>query len=203
MGCNISCKRISISSLKSPSQKNKNIRTIVHLNGYVTRLDYPVTVAEVTGNNSSNKHFLFTHAQMLSNVSKPLSPETVLEAGKIYFLLPYSLFDTGVSPVDFAAMAKKLSSKARNDHKSKRKYKTGSDSTIWSSQGIISPSRIFSPSRLSSSDSETEDDHLGVQRYSTKSKLWKPELDTIREKSFDRRSDQLEILHENAKVNDK
>ncbi|GFP84361.1 hypothetical protein PHJA_000579900 [Phtheirospermum japonicum] len=132
---------------------------------------------------------------MLSNTSKPLTPETVLEAGKIYFLLPYSLFDSGVSPTDFAAIAKKLASKAKNDHrsksKSKKKYKTGGNSAVWSSPVNISPSRL-------SSDSETENDHFGIQR-SSKSRLWKPELDTIREKSFNQRSES-ELVHENIKV---
>lgn len=183
MGCSFSCKRLSSSS------KFKNIIRIVHLNGYVEEIEYPVTVAEVTG--KPPKHLLFTHVQLLSNASTPLKLDTPLERGCVYFLLPYSLFDSNVSPVDLAPLARKLASIARKigskskSGKQKLSSSVSGNSTVWSSPAR-SPNRQFS---------DNDQILYGIQK-SSKSRSWKPILSTIREISFNRRSES--DLQENA-----
>lgn len=100
MGCCFSCKIFS-----SSSPTSKLIR-IIHLNGYIEEIGYPVTVAEVSGKPAT--HFLFTQAQLLAPAPAPLKPDTPLEPSRVYFLLPFSLFNGNVSPVDLAPIARKL-----------------------------------------------------------------------------------------------
>lgn len=93
MGCSFSSRSSSSSSVS-----NMSIR-LVHLNGHIEEFDHPVTVYEVT--RISPKHFVCTPAQLLSAYSKPLVPDTLLKPGQIYFLLPFSVFQSAVSPEDF------------------------------------------------------------------------------------------------------
>ncbi|KAK6147442.1 hypothetical protein DH2020_018354 [Rehmannia glutinosa] len=180
MGSSFSCKRLSLSTSKS--SKLKNIR-IVHLDGYVEQLDHPITVAELTGN--APKHFLFTHSQLVSNISKPLKSDTLLEPGKVYFLLPYSMFGSNVSPMDLAPIVRKLASTAQNSRsKSKSKMKNMSSSLTGNS-----PKDRFSSYQSGLSVNKGNDEVLLGMQKSSKSRSWKPILDTIREKSFNRRSE--------------
>ncbi|TMW92005.1 hypothetical protein EJD97_013616 [Solanum chilense] len=126
----------------------KTIR-VVHLNGHVEDFDHPISVHELMA--KSQKHFVFTHAQLLSAASKPLNPDTKLEQGHIYYLLPKSLFQSSVSPMDLVPIARKLSCIA----------KSGATNTTSSKFG----------------------------ERSNKSRAWKPVLSTIRELSFNRRSE--------------
>ncbi|GFP89201.1 hypothetical protein PHJA_001063900 [Phtheirospermum japonicum] len=155
----------------SSSSNSKTIR-IVNLNGYIEEIHYPVTVAEISG--KPPKHFLFTHAHLLASGSMPLKLDTLLEPGKTYFLLPHSLFGSNVSPVDLAPIARNLASMAAN---SKSKSKFRKQIRVWSSPAT-SPKRHFSDDGKSS-------------------RAWKPVLATIRERSFDRRSES--DLQENVK----
>ncbi|KAL1532964.1 hypothetical protein AAHA92_32915 [Salvia divinorum] len=148
MGCSFSC----IVPKPSPP-KIKSIR-IVRLNGSVEEITYPITVAEVTGNRP--KDFLFTQAELLAAAATPLKMEAPLEAGLVYFLLPAALFQSNVSPVELAPIARKLASIALNT-KSKSK------------------------SQPKCSDQ--------IQPLNKKSRSWKPILSTIRERSFNRRSE--------------
>ncbi|KAK4432686.1 hypothetical protein Salat_1030800 [Sesamum alatum] len=182
MGCNVSCKRLSASSKQSKTKTN--IR-IVHLNGYIEERTHPVTVAEVTGN--PPKHFLFTQAQLLTAASTPMKRDVPLEPGRVYFLLPYTLFGANVSPVDLAPVARKLASVARNSlSKSKSGKQNFASAAIGNSPVWSSPAA--SPNRRNSII--TDNDHVlsGVQS-SSKSRSWKPLLATIREISFQRRSE--------------
>ncbi|KAL7092435.1 hypothetical protein ACP275_12G164300 [Erythranthe tilingii] len=168
MGCSFSCKRPSFSSSTSKKSNFEKVIRIVDLNGYTEEIDYPVTVGEVTGN--PPKHFLFTHTQLLSSASTPLKSDTLLEQGRLYFLLPYSLFDSNVSPLDLAPIARKLSQSSRARKPKSRK------------QNIPSPNAGFSDT------SGNKTDNNEVLR-GPKSRSWKPVLATIRERSFNRRSE--------------
>ncbi|KAK6147427.1 hypothetical protein DH2020_018339 [Rehmannia glutinosa] len=199
MGSSFSCKRLSLSTSKS--SKLKNIR-IVHLDGYVEQLDYPITVAELTGNQP--KHLLFTHSQLLSNISKPLKSDTVLEPGKVYYMLPYSLFGSNVSPMDLAPITRKLASTAQHKrYKSKSSKKNMSSSMGGNYSPVCRSPANSSMDQLSSDQSGVgvnmgnDEVLLGMQK-SSKSRSWKPILDTIREKSSNRRSESE--LQENMKV---
>lgn len=163
MGC-------AYSSDSSSVNNNKSIR-LVHLNGHIEEFNYPVTVCEVT--TVSPNHFVCTPAQLLSDYSKPLMPNTPLKPGQVYFLLPISVFESAVSPEDFKPVVKKLVNIARS-----KRFKTESKSchcqlpaekNVTEEQGIIGLA--------------------GPMQKSTKSRIWKPILATIRERSFNRRSE--------------
>lgn len=177
MGCSFSC---------SSPPPLETIR-VVHLNGYVEDFGYPVTASEVTGN--PKRHFVCTRAQLASGGPSPLKPCTTLEPGHVYFLIPYSTIQSDVSPMDLAAIARKLNKIAKTSQSQAgksllRNSKSGS-SPVWTS-----PAR--SPNRFSGSPTRAEPEcglaAYGLQR-SPKAQSWKPVLDTIREKSFGRRSE--------------
>jgi hypothetical protein len=153
MGCCLSCKS---------STEFNNIR-VVHLNGYVQEFQNPVSVSQVTTGQSSSKNLVFTAAQLLSTESKPLKPDAQLETGQLYFLLPYSILQPDVSPVDFLALVKRLSSIAKS---SKCCQTQDNSSGTTSLLGQSNPMCRLSGRRS-----------------------WKPVLDTIREKSFNQRSE--------------
>nr|GMC61270.1 uncharacterized protein LOC107063476 [Ipomoea batatas] len=175
--------RMNCFSFKKP-QKLKIIR-VVHLNGHVEDYDYPVSVSEVIGN--SNKHLVFTPAQFLSHGSKPLKNSIMLERGQVYFLLPHSTFHAGASTVDLAPIAKKLNAIARSArsggqnsgrHQNWAVNLGAGSSPVWGSPGRLTGRDVIS----------VEADDFGAQG-STKSRIWKPILETIRERSFNRRSE--------------
>ncbi|CAL5376704.1 unnamed protein product [Camellia sinensis] len=148
----------------------KTIR-VVHMNGHVEDFEHSVTVGEVTG--KPPRHFVCTRTQLVSGEPKPLKQETQLELGNVYFMLPYSTIQSGVSPVDLASIAKKLTRVAKTSqpqlaNKSPlRNFLSSGSSPVWSSPAT-------SPNRFSGS---------------VKAQSWKPFLDTIRERSFNRRSE--------------
>lgn len=174
------------------SNKLKTIR-VVHLNGYVEDFDHPISVSEVIG--KPQKHFLFTQSQLLSTCLQPLNLDYMLQQGHFYFLLPHSTFQSSVSPIDLAPTAKKLSSIAKNpmaynkDKSSKKKLSKGTTSQrVWKSP-------TSSPNRFSNDGVRVEPEKGGLmtygmgQRISTKSSKWEPLLETIQERSFNRRSE--------------
>lgn len=155
-----------------PSSTTNNVR-LVHLSGYVEDFEKPISVSQLTG--TSQKHFVCTSLQLLSPCSKPLNGDTELQPGNVYFMLPYSILQADVSPVDLASLAKRLTAIAKTSKGSSLK-----DGPFSSQQGLndvwSSPSR--SPGRLGV-----------VERSPCRVQPWKPILDTIREKSFNRRSE--------------
>ncbi|XP_059461953.1 uncharacterized protein LOC132190944 [Corylus avellana] len=160
------------------SPASKSIR-LVHMNGYVEDFEHPVSVSQATG--KPPKHFVCTPAQLLCAGSEPLNPDTQLEAGKIYFLLPFSVLRADVSPLDLVSIVRKLTAVAkarrREQPKSSQTSQYGS-SRVFSSPGT-SPSRFMEPDGKMMT--------YGAQR-SARPRSWTPILDTIREKSFDRKS---------------
>ncbi|CAK9182364.1 unnamed protein product [Ilex paraguariensis] len=178
MGCCFSCKASSTFS---------TIR-VVHLNGYIEDFEHPVTVSEVTGN--PPKHFVITQAELLSTGTKPLRPDAQLEPGHIYFLLPFSTFQSNVSPLDLAPIARKLTAIA----KSSRSNANFVGASISPSPHALSPiwgSPATSPSRFSNRcmgvESQRSVTGCSMQK-SSKTRSWTPLLATIRERSFNRRS---------------
>ena len=142
------------------STKFNNIR-VVHFNGYVQEFENPVSVSQVTSGQLPSRNLVFTAAQLLSAESKPLKPDVQLETGQLYFLLPYSILQPDVSPVDFLALVKKLSSIAKSSRCGQAKS-SGTSSSLGQSNPICRAQVRTS---------------------------WKPVLDTIREESFNRRSE--------------
>ncbi|KAH7848652.1 hypothetical protein Vadar_005708 [Vaccinium darrowii] len=177
MGCRFSsCSRSTFKTIR-----------VVHLNGYVEDFGYPVTASEVTGN--PKRYFVCTRAQLASGGQNPLKPGTALEPGHVYFLIPYSTIQSDASPMDLACIAGKLNKIAKTSHakgnKSPLRNSMSGSSPVWTS-----PAR--SPNRFSGSPIRVAPESglvsYGLQR-SPKAQSWKPILDTIREKSFGRRSE--------------
>ncbi|XP_059461954.1 uncharacterized protein LOC132190945 [Corylus avellana] len=161
------------------SPASKTIK-LVHMNGYVEDFEHPVSVSQATG--KPPKHFVCTPAQLLCAGSEPLDPDTQLEPGKIYFLLPFSVLQADVSPLDLVSIVRKLTAVAkarrREPPKSIQTSQYGS-SPVFSSPGT-SPSRFMEP--------EGNMMAYGAQR-SARVRSWTPILDTIREMSFNRKSE--------------
>ena len=173
MGACFSCK---------PSQTSfSNSVRVVHLNGLVEVFEYNVSVSEVIG--KLTKHFVCTPAQLLSTGSRPLKPETLLEPGQIYLLLPFSALLADVSPLDLVSLVKKLTAIAKSGRCEAYKSSGASPSLRQngSSPGWGSPSR--SPNRFA------EPEMGFVMQRSCRARSWKPKLDPIRERSFNRRSE--------------
>ncbi|KAF5461712.1 hypothetical protein F2P56_017787 [Juglans regia] len=158
---------------------------VVHLNGYVENFEHPVSVSQVTGKPA--KHFVCTPSQLLSTTtgSKLLKPDAQLELGKIYLLLPFSALQAEVSPMDLACVVKKLTAVAKT---SRCEAKSLRDSPLMSPYGstpvLNSPSR--SPNRFVAPEAAMAPSD--AQR-SSRARSWKPILNTIREKSFNRGSE--------------
>ncbi|KAG2699460.1 hypothetical protein I3843_07G192200 [Carya illinoinensis] len=163
----------------------KSIR-VVHFNGFVEDFENPVSVSQVTG--KPPKHFVCTPAQLLSTAtaSNYLKPDTQLEPGKLYFLLPYSTLQAEISPLDLASIAKRLIKVAKtNRSQAKSSRASPSISPYGSSPVLNSPSR--SPNRFG--EPEVSMVALGATQRSSRARSWKPILDPIRERSFNRTSE--------------
>lgn len=167
----------------SSSSKFDKVR-LVHLSGYVEDFEQPISVNQITG--KSPKHFVCTSIQLLSSSpSKLLKGDTQLQPGNVYFMLPYSILQGDASPVDLASLAKRLTARAKTRCDDKKSIKASTLSSqnelcnIWSSPST-------SPGRVGVAE------QIGMAyggRSPCRVQPWKPILDTIREKSFNRRSE--------------
>ncbi|KAG4942525.1 hypothetical protein JHK85_047171 [Glycine max] len=151
----------------------KNIR-VVHLNGYVEDFDQPISVRQVIG--YPKKHFVCTSTQLLSPCSTSMNGDTNLQPGQVYFMLPYSVLQADVSPVELAGLAKRLTTIAKSGPLSSQTQ------TFWNS-----------PSRSPGGVGVAEKYGVGLMniggRSPSKVQPWKPILDTITEKPFHKRSE--------------
>ena len=168
MGCRFSCRSSSSSTFS-------NIR-VVHLNGYVEEFDPPVTVSQVSG--KPPVHFVCTAAQLLLVGSKPLKPETQLEQGLVYFLIPFSIFHSEASPMEMASTVSKLTAIAKT---MPSKAKSPGPRTA------SSPARSRSPNHFLGQDVRAV--VMEPKEASMKARSWKPHLAPIRERSFNGRSE--------------
>lgn len=151
MGCSLSC--------PCNSSQTFNCARVIQINGYIQDFICPVTVSQVTGK-PPNKHVLFTSAQLLSFSTRPLRPEDSLESGRIYFLLPYSVFQSDSSPLDLASLVTRLTAVAKR----------------------APPADPVKPGPLSDCGSG-----LGLARgnmVGSLARTWEPVLETIGEVSF-------------------
>lgn len=171
-------------SSSSSSESSSTIR-VVHLNGYVEDFEFPVTVRQVTG--KPTKHFVCTPTQLLSTGPKPLNPNTQLEPGRVYLLLPFSVLKPDVSPLDLVSVARKLTAIAKTN----RSHFNSPQRSFLSGQNGSSPIRASparNPDRFSGQASPVRLESCDEQK-SYRDRSWKPILDTIRERSFNRRSE--------------
>ncbi|CAI8611112.1 unnamed protein product [Vicia faba] len=153
----------------------KNIIRVVHLNGFVEDFDQPISASQVIGN--PPKHFVCTSIQLLSSSYKPLKGDnSQLQPGQLYFMLPYSVLQADVSPVDLACLAKRLTAKGKAKNKP-------SDYNKSSKAVIPLPSR--SPCRVGVEEKVMINGGRGPCRMQS----WKPILESIAEKSLNRRSE--------------
>ncbi|XP_010277246.1 PREDICTED: uncharacterized protein LOC104611744 [Nelumbo nucifera] len=164
---------------------------VVHQNGFVEEFDYPVTVSEITG--KPPKHFVCTMAQLHSFGSKPaLAPDTQLQPGQLYFVLPFSVFQSDASPVDLVSLATRLTAIAKRGVSASdaRHPENSPMSRLNISAGFRSNSAPASANsfwdRVTSSVAQEADLAAYRCQTSTTARSWKPILETINEKSFHR-----------------
>lgn len=89
---------------------------VVHLSGQVQHFHLPITACQVVGKPSpSAEYFICTAAQLVSPAASPaLSPDAILQPGKVYFILPFSTLHPDVSPADLACIARRLTAAAKS-----------------------------------------------------------------------------------------
>ncbi|XP_057433694.1 uncharacterized protein LOC130726452 [Lotus japonicus] len=173
----------------SKNSKSNSVR-LVHLSGYVEDFEQPISVSQVTGNSGNpTSHFVCTSVQLLSSCSKSLKGDTQLQPGNVYFMLPYSILQPDVSPVDLASLAKRLTSIAKTRRRSCDEDKKSLKASPLASQ--IGLSNVWSsPSRSPGRVGVAEEIGLAYGGRSVSGvRPWKPILGTIREKSLNRRSE--------------
>ncbi|PNY12156.1 hypothetical protein L195_g008780 [Trifolium pratense] len=170
------------------SSTSKKIR-LVHLSGYVEDFEQPISVNQVITSRNPPTHFVCTSLQLLSSCSKPLKGDAQLQPGNVYFMLPYSILQADVSPVDLASLAKRLTAKAKTSRLDDKKSLKATRVDLINNQGLSnvwsSPSR--SPGRVAVAEQFAMT--YGGRSSTSRARLWRPLLDTIREKSFNRSSE--------------
>lgn len=144
---------------RSSSQQFDGVR-VIHINGYVEDFPVPVTAGQVTG--KPPKHVLCTSAHHLTLGSQPLPrPDDTLEPGRLYFLLPHSVFRSDSSLVELASLMNRLTAIARR----RRQAPAGRQQPV-GSFGKLGPG------------------NNGPWR--PRAGTWKPKLDSIEERSLGR-----------------
>ncbi|MED6224840.1 hypothetical protein PIB30_088033 [Stylosanthes scabra] len=176
MGACFSC------GARSSGSNFKSIR-VVHLNGHVEEFDEPISAGQVIfGVGSTTKqYFVCTSIQLLSSCSSSMSlkEDTQLQPGQVYFMLPYSILHADVSPVDLASLAKRLTAIARTrpclDHSINKNNKSMKEGLLSSQTQVCGVGVV--------------EEDKGSNVYRVMQQPWKPILDTIKEKSFTKRSE--------------
>ncbi|KAL8144582.1 hypothetical protein AgCh_002960 [Apium graveolens] len=224
LGSSSSSKRKTNIRSSSNSFKYGNIVRVVHLNGWLEEFEDPVTVKQVTGNQP--KHFVFPQAQLLSLDSKPMDSAAQLQLGNIYFLLPHSIFQAEMSPMDLATIYKRLTSAAQKPAKPPNRtadnISTSTDNVVAGAgqqpqqqqQGKLKPNRYadrYVPPKINSRPSEhmfNNYDQASCDDLITKQqqqqvceqwpRSWKPILESIVERSFTLRSTESDSSHQDT-----
>ncbi|KAK4782875.1 hypothetical protein SAY86_007249 [Trapa natans] len=184
------------SCLSSPNRAktaHRNNVRVVHIDGFVEDFDHPVFVNQLI-TSKPPKHFICTPAGLLSSFCKPLNMAARLEPGQLYLLLPISTLQPDVSPVNLVTLVKKLTEKANS------KRPADSRTTPTASPGaspMRSPARSFGVSNVAGTGSPGKsptrlyEPKIGSMGYRSQRSVqsWRPLLDTINERSFNRRSE--------------
>ncbi|KAL7592070.1 hypothetical protein Lser_V15G33489 [Lactuca serriola] len=104
--------------IRSTEPTSTTIR-VVHLDGVLEEFDAPITVGQIIG--GFPKHFMTTPIQLMHGLVL-MKLDALLEPGRIYFVLPYSILRLNESSKDLMCLAQKLTSIAKA-HRSKPKPK--------------------------------------------------------------------------------
>lgn len=156
-------------SRSSEGPPSFNGARVVDMMGYVeefitedriTPESLPVKVSDLTG--TPPKMVLCSLAPRYSVGFKPLGLGEHLQSSKLYFLLPKSVFDDHVTPLDHVILARKLSAVAYDSKTEIETRVVGDDTSIGMNQCRF-----------------RDDDRtpIGLQQQS----WWKPDLDPIEE----------------------
>ncbi|WCJ42265.1 hypothetical protein M5689_023085 [Euphorbia peplus] len=188
MGCCCSCRRTT-------SNLSDNIR-VVDINGYVQDFDYPIIVRQLTAkkltrsttrsrtdyiynHNNSAQLFVSTAEKLLSSTgSKQLGPETQLHPGNVYFLLPFSTLSDSFTPMDYVGLVTKL----------KAVSKTAPKNCIYDLNNSVIINVGHNNNNSLNGLVRQQTPKRPSRRYG-RNRTWKPILATIRERSFNRRSE--------------
>ncbi|XP_042504802.1 uncharacterized protein LOC122081678 [Macadamia integrifolia] len=197
MGGCMSC-RSSSSSSSSSSPSSFDCIRLIHFNGAVQDFEDPITVGDITG--KPPKYFVCTPSQLISfSSSETLQPETQLQRGQIYFILPLSALQWEASPVDFVCLATRLNKVAKRSGSIKAKNPQKSpvmDPLEGLRRSKSTPERVLNPIseqvvHVTSVGEKSDDVHVRINRdkMNYRAQSWKPILQTINERSFGRRSE--------------
>ncbi|XP_043714680.1 uncharacterized protein LOC122663036 [Telopea speciosissima] len=170
---------------------------VVHFNGSVQDFDDPLTVGDITG--KPPKYFVCTPSQLISfNSSEALSPDTQLQRGNIYYVLPLSALQWEASPVDFVGIATRLTKVAKRSGSINHARSPQSSPVLDVLQSLgrskSTPERVkpISEEVITSVELKESVEHVKMDdnhKISYRAQSWKPILETIKEKSFGRRSE--------------
>ncbi|KAK1316933.1 hypothetical protein QJS10_CPA05g02427 [Acorus calamus] len=159
------------------STKFDSVR-VVHLNGFVEDFSEPIMVKEM----KPPKHVICSAAHLLSFGTQPLRPEDRLEPGRVYFLLPHSVFMSETSPLDMPSLANRLTNIAQRGRMSRPKLRSGpvtvQDRPV---QGFLFGCSGSSPSRR-------------LNQVGSRVGSWKPVLETIEDRALGGSMRSLEVV---------
>eukprot|EP01018_Ginkgo_biloba_P027378 Gb_35305 [translate_table: standard] len=105
MGLLVSCAR------STPYEYTMQGIRVVHLNGLVDEFLPPIRVKEVLL--SHPQHFICTSRDLQVLNARPLPPEEELRVSELYFLLPFTALQGGVSATDLMSLVSRLMAAAK------------------------------------------------------------------------------------------
>lgn len=151
---------------------------IVHLNGQLDEFPAPVTVKRVLQNHPNQ--FICWSRDLFAVNCRPLQPEEELLLGELYFLLPLSILNSDLSVKNLVALAARLYATARKEASRAAQRRRSTDSTCdLPGEDLSSTNEKF----LRSCD-DPELKMAFREHLISKSRSWRPRLDTIQETGF-------------------
>jgi len=148
------------------------------MNGQLDEFPAPVTVKRMLQNHPTQ--FICSSRDLFAVNCRPLQPEEDLRLGELYFLLPLSILDSDLSVENLVALAAKLNAAARNEASRAAQRRRSADSTCdLPGDGCTSMNEKF----LRSCD-DPELKMAFREHLISKSRSWRPGLDTIKETGF-------------------
>lgn len=149
---------------------NPDVIRVVYLSGQVDEFPAPVSAKQVLQDHP--RHFIFNSRDLFGSSCPPLQPEDELRLGELYFLLPLSALQ---SAENLVALAAKLYAAAKK--KASRRAQPRRSSDLKSD---------LPGERLAQMGDDTEVKMTLREQPISKSRSWRPSLQTIEETDFAR-----------------
>jgi len=151
---------------------------VVHLNGQLDEFPAPVSVKRVLQNHP--RHFICCSRDLSIVNCRPLQSDEDLRLGELYFLLPLSAIESDLSAEHLVALAAKLFAAARKEVSKAAQRRRSADSTCdLPEEGGCS---MYQKILRSCDDPELK--MAFKEHLISKSRSWRPRLNTIQETGF-------------------